>query len=89
MAAREAGVGYEQLHHFVAAATRDEAPVQAALLEVAAGHVGGEDGFPIVDDTALPKKGRHSVGVAPQHRSARTPTARPASRPHSPAATCR
>lgn len=28
---------------------------------------GGEDAFLIVDDTALPKKGRHSVGVAPQY----------------------
>jgi len=28
--------------------------------------VGGADAWLIVDDTALPKKGEHSVGVAPQ-----------------------
>ena len=32
--------------------------------------VGGDDAWLIVDDTALPKKGRHSVGVAPQYASA-------------------
>ena len=29
--------------------------------------VGGGDAVLVVDDTALPKKGRHSVGVAPQY----------------------
>ncbi|CAM5207712.1 DDE superfamily endonuclease OS=Bosea thiooxidans OX=53254 GN=SAMN05660750_03390 PE=4 SV=1 [Bosea thiooxidans] len=28
--------------------------------------IGGEDAWLIVDDTALPKKGTHSVGVAPR-----------------------
>ena len=32
--------------------------------------VGGRDAFLIVDDTALPKKGERSVGVAPQYASA-------------------
>src|SRR5260370_4469005 len=32
--------------------------------------VGGDDAWLIVDDTALPKKGRYSVGVAPQYASA-------------------
>jgi hypothetical protein len=31
--------------------------------------VGGEDAFLIVDDTALPKKGKRSVGVASQYAS--------------------
>jgi SRSO17 transposase len=37
--------------------------------------VGGEDAWLIIDDTALPKKGRHSVGVAPQYASALGKTA--------------
>ena len=32
--------------------------------------VGGERRLLIIDDTALPKKGKHSVGVAPQYASA-------------------
>ena len=67
MAARQGDVGYDQLHHFAAAGTWDSAPVEAALLKAADGLVGGEDAFLIIDDTALPKKGRHSVGVAPQY----------------------
>lgn len=31
--------------------------------------VGGNDAFLVIDDTAMPKKGRHSVGVAPQYAS--------------------
>jgi SRSO17 transposase len=40
------------------------------LLAEADRQVGGNDAWLIVDDTALPKKGRHSVGVAPQYASA-------------------
>ena len=32
--------------------------------------VGGPDAVLVIDDTALPKKGSHSVGVAPQYASA-------------------
>ena len=67
MAAREGVVGYDQLHHFVAAGTWDRAPVEAILLKEADRLVGDEDAFLILDDTALPKKGKHSVGVAPQY----------------------
>ncbi len=31
--------------------------------------VGGNDTWLIIDDTSLPKKGTHSVGVAPQYAS--------------------
>lgn len=69
MAARAGEVGYDQLHHFVAAGVWDSAPLEAALLKEADGLVGDEAGFLVIDDTALPKKGRHSVGVAPQYAS--------------------
>jgi len=32
--------------------------------------VGGSDAVPVIDDTAIPKKGMHSVGVASQYASA-------------------
>jgi len=67
MAARAGEVGYDQLHHFVAAGVWDAGPLEAALLAEADRLVGGKDAFLVVDDTALPKKGRHSVGVAPQY----------------------
>jgi SRSO17 transposase len=70
LAARSAGVSYDQLHHFVASGAWDAAPLEAVLLTEADRMVGGEDAWLIVDDTALPKKGRHSVGVAPQYASA-------------------
>jgi SRSO17 transposase len=69
MAARAGEVGYDQLHHFVAAGIWDSAPLEAALLAEADRLVGSTDGFLVIDDTALPKKGRHSVGVAPQYAS--------------------
>jgi len=75
MAAREGVVGYDQLHHFVAAGTWDRASVEAALLKEADRLVGGGDAFLIIDDTALPKKGKHSAGVAPQYASSLGKTA--------------
>lgn len=70
MAARDAGVTYDQLHHFIASGVWDAAPLEAVLLAEADRQVGRDDAWLIVDDTALPKKGRHSVGVAPQYASA-------------------
>ena len=65
MATRAGEVGYDQLHHFVAAGVWDSAPLEAALLKKADRLVGDDAGFLVIDDTALPKKGRHSIGVAP------------------------
>jgi SRSO17 transposase len=70
MAARGGEASYDQLHHFIASRVWNAAPLEAALLAEADRMVGGEDAWLIVDDTALPKKGRHSVGVAPQYASA-------------------
>jgi SRSO17 transposase len=70
MAARDAAVSYDQLHHFVASGVWDATPLEAALLTEADKLAGGDDAWLIVDDTALPKKGRNSVGVAPQYAGA-------------------
>jgi len=75
MAARDGEVGYDQLHHFIASGVWDAAPLDKALLTEADRMVGGADAWLIVDDTALPKKGEHSVGVAPQYASSLGKTA--------------
>ena len=75
MAARAEVVNYDQLHHFIGSEVWDAAPLAAALLAEADKMVGGGNAWLIVDDTALPKKGRHSVGVAPQYASSLGKTA--------------
>jgi SRSO17 transposase len=70
MAARVAPADYDQLHHFVAVGPWDEAPLEAELLAQANRLVGGPDAVLVIDDTALPKKGTHSVGVAAQYAGA-------------------
>jgi SRSO17 transposase len=70
MAARDGDVGYDQLHHFIASGTWDAAPLEKALLTEADRMVGSAEAWLIIDDTALPKKGERSVGVAPQYASA-------------------
>jgi len=75
MAARDGEFGYDQLHHFVAEGIWDSAPLEAILLKEADRLVGDEAGFLVIDDTALPKKGNHSVGVAAQYASSLGKTA--------------
>jgi SRSO17 transposase len=70
MAAHDAAVSYDQLHHFVASGFLDATPFEAAALAEADAQVGGDDASLIIDDTALPKKGRDSVSVAPQYAGA-------------------
>ena len=67
IAARVAPADYDQLHHFVAVGPWDEAPLEAELLAQANRLVGGPDAILVIDDTALLKKGTHSVGVASQY----------------------
>lgn len=67
MAAREEAAGYDQLHDFVAPGHWNSAPLDSALLREADRLVGGEEAFLIIDDTALPKKGKHAVRFAPQY----------------------
>src|SRR5450631_886281 len=64
MAARAGEVGYDQLHHFVAAGVWDSAPLEAALLKEADGLVGDEAGFLVIDDTASPS----DMSGQPEHR---------------------
>jgi SRSO17 transposase len=64
LATRVAPADGEQLHHFVAASTGDPAPVEAVLAREAQRLVGGDEAVLIVDDTALPNKGEHSVWTA-------------------------
>ena len=75
MAERVAPGDYDQLHHFVSDGVWDEAPLELELAIQADKLVGGADAFLVIDDTALPKKGTHSVGVAPQYASALGKTA--------------
>jgi SRSO17 transposase len=67
MAARLGLAAHDQLHNFVASPAWDGAPLEAALAAKADALVGGADAVLVVDDTALPKKGSASVGVAHQY----------------------
>jgi SRSO17 transposase len=75
MAARLAPGGYDQLHHFIADGVWDAASLELELLIQANRLVGGKDAVLVIDDTAMPKKGERSVGVAPQYASALGKTA--------------
>src|SRR5471030_793869 len=75
MAERFAPGDYDQLHHFVAAGVWDAAPLETELLSQADRLVGGNNAVLVIDDTAMPKKGEHSVGVAPQYASSLGKTA--------------
>lgn len=57
----------QQLHHFVSTSPWATAPLEHVLAQTADALVGGPDAVLIIDDTALPKQGRHSVGVARQY----------------------
>jgi SRSO17 transposase len=69
MAARLAPGGYDQLHHFISSGVWDEAPLEEELAIQADKLIGGPQAILVIDDTALPKKGSHSIGVAPQYAS--------------------
>lgn len=58
---------YAQLHHFVTVSPWKKEQLQAALARQAQQLVGGPDAVLIVDDTAFPKQGDCSVGVARQY----------------------
>lgn len=57
----------QQLHHFVCTSPWACEPLEQVLRQTADALVGGDDAVLIIDDTALPKQGRHSVGVKRQY----------------------
>src|ERR687893_1285884 len=67
LAARVAPGSAEQLHHLIGGSPWATAPLEAALAGEADRLVGGPGAALVVDDTALPKKGTLSVGVARQY----------------------
>src|ERR1700734_1956984 len=75
MASRWAPADYDQLHHFVSSGVWNEALLEEELAIQADKLIEGAGAALVIDDTALPKKGSHSVGVAPQYASALGKTA--------------
>lgn len=67
MAARVAPSEVQQLHHFVSTSPWPLAPVEDELVRQADRLVGGHEAVLVIDDTALVKQGRHSVGVQRQY----------------------
>ena len=57
----------QQLRHFISTSPWSTAPLEQVLRKTADALVGGKDAVLLVDDTALPKQGKHSVGVKRQH----------------------
>ncbi len=58
---------YAQLHHFVTVSPWQDEPLGGVFARQAQRLVGGRDAVLIVDDTAFPKQGGCSVGVARQY----------------------
>src|SRR5215213_488046 len=67
MAARLGLSGHDQLQHFIASPAWDDRALWTVLTREADRLVGGPDACLVIDDTALPKKGTLSVGVARQY----------------------
>jgi SRSO17 transposase len=67
MAARVAPADTQQLHHFVSTSSWTTDPLEDELVKAADRLVGGLGAVLVVDDTALVKQGRHSVGVKRQY----------------------
>src|SRR5919202_3745816 len=67
LAARVAPGDVQQLHHFVSASPWATAPLEDELAKAADRLVGGPGAVLVVDDTALVKQGRRSVGVKRQY----------------------
>jgi SRSO17 transposase len=67
MAARVAPGDVQQLHHFISTSPWRCEPLEEELVRAVDRLLGGPDAVLVIDDTALVKQGRHSVGVARQY----------------------
>jgi SRSO17 transposase len=67
MAARVAPGDVQQLHHFISTSPWTCEPLEEELVRAGERLVGGPEAVLVIDDTALVKQGRHSVGVARQY----------------------
>src|ERR687890_801495 len=67
MAARVAPADVQQLHHFISTSPWTCEPLEEELVRAAERLLGGPDAVLVIDDTALVKQGRHSVGVQRQY----------------------
>jgi SRSO17 transposase len=67
MAARVAPGDGQQLHHVISSSPWTCEPLEQELVRAADRLVGGPEAVLVIDDTALVKQGRHSVGVARQY----------------------
>src|SRR5688500_8007822 len=67
MAARVAPADVQQLHHFISTSPWTCEPLEEELVRAGERLVGGPEAVLVIDDTALVKQGRHSVGVARQY----------------------
>src|ERR687897_336210 len=67
MAARVAPADVQQLHHFISTSPWTCEPLEEELVRAAERLLGGPDAVLVIDDTALVKQGRHSVGVHRQY----------------------
>ena len=70
LAARVAPDDYAQVHHFVCASCWRAEPLERVLAAKAQQMIGGPAAVLIIDDTALLKQGKRSVGVARQYAGA-------------------
>ena len=67
MAERLGLPGHDGLHHFINSPAWDDGPLWRVLAREADRLVGGPESVLVIDDTALPKQGALSVGVARQY----------------------
>lgn len=67
MAVRLGLSGHDQLQHFIANPAWDDGPLWGVLAHEADRLVSGPGAHLVIDDTALPKQGAMSVGVARQY----------------------